>query len=128
MVYEVTVDYVTSTTVLVDAASEFAATDAVYEYLKTESGLESVFKAEMENAQKHLGAFEVADVSPAPQIEPEDAEIRMRTYDFQAAAFFSVNASSLEEAQEKADRWAEENMTVADGYDIEAEFLKIYEG
>lgn len=128
MVYEVTVDYVTTTTVLVEADDDMAATDAVYGYLKTEKGLESVLQAEMENAQKHWGAFEVADVAPAPQIAPEDAEIRpMKTYDFQAAAFFSVKASSLEEAEAKADAWAEENMSVTRGYDIETQFIKIYE-
>ena len=76
MVYEVTVDYVTTTTVLVEAEDDMAATDAVYGYLKTPEGLDSVFRAEMENAQKHWGAFEVADVAAAPHVEPEDAEIR----------------------------------------------------
>lgn len=76
MVYEVTVDYVTTTTVLVEAEDEQEAVDATYGYLRTEEGLDSVLKAEMENAQKHWSAFEVADVAPAPQIEPEDAEVR----------------------------------------------------
>lgn len=76
MVYEVTVDYVTTTTVLVEADDVQEAVDAVYGYLRTPEGLDSVFRAEMENAQKHWNAFEVADVAAAPHIEPEDAEIR----------------------------------------------------
>ena len=76
MVYEVTVDYVTTTTVLVEAEDVQPAVDKVYAYLRTPEGLDSVFQAEMENAQKHWSAFEVADVQPAPQIAPEDAEIR----------------------------------------------------
>lgn len=76
MVYEVTVDYVTSATVLVEAEDTLSAEQAVYDYLRTEEGLDSVFQAEMENAQKHWSAFEVADVAAAPQFEPEDAEIR----------------------------------------------------
>ena len=77
MVYEVTVDYMTSTTVLVEADDALSATDAVYEHLRTDEGfLSSVFQAEMENAQKDWCMFEVADVSPAPHMEPEDAEIR----------------------------------------------------
>lgn len=76
MVYEVTVDYVTTTTVLVEAGDEQGAVDATYEYLRTDKGLDSVFQAEMENAQRHWSAFEVADVAAAPHIEPRDAEIR----------------------------------------------------
>ena len=66
----------TTTTVLVEADDTLAAADAVYKYLRTERGLDSVFRAEMENAQKHWGAFEIADIEAAPQFEPEDAEIR----------------------------------------------------
>ena len=75
MVYEVTVDYVTTTTVLVEAEDVQPAIDAVYDYLRTPEGLDSVFRAEMENAQRHWSAFEVSDVQAAPHIEPEEAEM-----------------------------------------------------
>ena len=76
MVYEVTVDYVTSTTVLVEADGTLEATDMLYEYLRTEDGLASVFQAVQENPNRHWSAFEVADVAAAPQVEPGDAEVR----------------------------------------------------
>ena len=76
MVFEVTVDYVTTTTVLVEADDKTEAEKAVYEYLRTDKGLDSVFQAEIENAQKHWSAFEVSNVDEAPHVEPEDAEIR----------------------------------------------------
>lgn len=76
MVYEVTVDYVTSTTVLVDAEDTLSAEQAVYDYLRTDEGLDSVFQAIQENPVKDPCSFEVADIAAAPQFEPEDAEIR----------------------------------------------------
>jgi len=76
MVYEVTVDYVASTTVLVEAECPIDAEDAVYDYLKTERGISSVLQAVQENPNRHWSAFEVADMAAAPGMEPEDAEIR----------------------------------------------------
>ena len=51
----------------------------------------------------------------------------MTTYDFRAAAYFSVEADSLEEAEKLADEWAEENMSVVYGYDIGTEFMQVYD-
>jgi hypothetical protein len=77
MVYELTVDYVTSTTVLVEADDYLKAVDAFYERIHHDKAfLEHMFLAEMENAPFHWSAFEVADAAAAPQVDPRDAEIR----------------------------------------------------
>ena len=78
MVYEVTVDYVTSTTVLVDAECTLDAEDAVYDYLKTEKGLNAILQAVSENPNRHWSAFEVADMCRRTSVPPEDADIKAK--------------------------------------------------
>ena len=78
MVYEVTVDYVTSTTILVDAESTFAAEEAVYEYLKTDEGLDEMLQAVHENPNRHWSAFIVADMAARTDVLPEDANIKAK--------------------------------------------------
>lgn len=48
------------------------------------------------------------------------------TYDFRAETCFSVTADSLEEAEKLAEEWADENMQVVKGYDVDVEFIKVY--
>lgn len=78
MVYEVTVDYVTSTTVLVEADSTLEAEEAVYGYVRTDEGLGEMLQAVSENPNRHWSAFMVADMCARPGVPPEDADIRKK--------------------------------------------------
>jgi hypothetical protein len=78
MVYEVTVDYVTSTTVLVDAESTLSAEEAVYGHLKTDEGLDEMLQAVHENPNRHWSAFIVADMAARTDVLPEDADIKAK--------------------------------------------------
>lgn len=63
MMYRMTVDYVTSTTVLVEADGTLEAERAVYAYLKTDEGLDYMLEAVHENPNRHWSAFEVAEAA-----------------------------------------------------------------
>lgn len=79
MVYRVTVDYVTSTTVTVEADSAESARDAVYGHLKTEEGLDRMLRIVHENPNRHWSAFDVVKVREEPDVA--EAEIPRRRND-----------------------------------------------
>jgi len=66
--YEVTVDYVTCTTVLVDALDEMEASEAVYAYLGTTSGMRDMLNRMADSPNASVDAFEVSDVSESSAI------------------------------------------------------------
>jgi len=66
--YEVEVDYVNSTTIIVDAEDESQAKDAVWVYLESNRGMRSVLRSLAENPNNCVDAFDIAYVIPSSAI------------------------------------------------------------
>lgn len=67
MIYAVTVDYMTSATVLIDAESAGDAEEKVYQGLENVQGMDEMLKLMHRNPSRSPDAFDVACVEPASQ-------------------------------------------------------------